>query len=169
MNLEGARRPTTCGFTDAASAHCVASSARPGLIEYGRDRAVIQHPGGGRHAASQEARHVRVASARGVQRTGRMKRLNSSLDAAQEALAELRKDTGRDVSQGARDLYKDLRAFISSARRDSSKLAKALARDLEQAEKRLASSTSGTRTPTRTTSRRPKTQTSSRRSTSKPS
>jgi hypothetical protein len=51
-----------------------------------------------------------------------LKRLNSSLDPAQEALADLRKDTGRDVSQGARDLYKDLRTFISSARRDSSKL-----------------------------------------------
>jgi len=98
-----------------------------------------------------------------------LKRLNSSLDAAQEALADLRKDTGRDVSQGARDLYKDLRTFISSARRDSSKLGKALARDLEQAEKRLASGTSGTRAPTRTASRRPKTQTSSRRSRSKPS
>jgi hypothetical protein len=98
-----------------------------------------------------------------------LKRLNSSLDAAQEALAELRQDTGRDVSQGARDLYKDLRTFISSARRDSSKLAKALARDLEQAEKRLASTTFGTRSPTRTASRPRKTQTSSRRSTSKPS
>jgi hypothetical protein len=46
----------------------------------------------------------------------------------------LRKDTGRDVSRGAWDLYKDLRTFISTARRDSGKLAKALARDLEQAE-----------------------------------
>jgi len=66
------------------------------------------------------------------------KRLNRSLDAAQDALAELRKDTGRDVGRGARDLYKDLRTFISSARRDSSKLAKALQHDFEQAQKRLA-------------------------------
>jgi hypothetical protein len=65
-------------------------------------------------------------------------RLNRSLDAAQEALAELRKDTGRDVGQGARDLYKDLRTFVTSARRDSGKLAKALQRDFEQAQKRLA-------------------------------
>ena len=65
------------------------------------------------------------------------KRLNRSLDAAQDALAELRKDTGRDVGRGARDLYKDLRTFISSARRDSGKLAKALQRDFEQAQKRL--------------------------------
>ena len=65
-------------------------------------------------------------------------RLNRSLDAAQDALAELRMDTGRDVGRGARDLYKDLRAFILSARRDSGKLAKALQRDFEQAQKRLA-------------------------------
>jgi hypothetical protein len=65
-------------------------------------------------------------------------RLNRSLDAAQEALAELRKDTGRDVGKGARALYKDLRTFVSSARRDSGKLAKALQRDFEQAQKRLA-------------------------------
>jgi hypothetical protein len=50
-------------------------------------------------------------------------RLNRSLDAAQEALAELRKDTGRDVGQGARDLYRDLRTFVTSARRDSGKAA----------------------------------------------
>ena len=61
-----------------------------------------------------------------------LKRLNRSLDAAQEALAELRKDTGRDVGQGARDLYKDVRTFVSSARRDSGKLARALRRDFEQ-------------------------------------
>jgi hypothetical protein len=67
-----------------------------------------------------------------------LKRLNRSLDAAQEALAELRKDTGRDVGQGARDVYKDLRTFVTSARRDSGKLAKALQRDFEQAQKRLA-------------------------------
>jgi hypothetical protein len=67
-----------------------------------------------------------------------LKRLNRSLDAAQETLAELGKDTGRDVGQGARDLYKDLRSFITSARRNSGKLAKALQRDFEQAQKRLA-------------------------------
>ena len=48
-----------------------------------------------------------------------LKRLTRSLDAAQEALGELRKDTGRDVGQGARDLYKDLRTFVSSARREN--------------------------------------------------
>ena len=54
---------------------------------------------------------------------------------------ELREDTGRDVSQGARDLHKDLRAFISSARRDAGKLAKALQRDFDQAQKQLAQGT----------------------------
>jgi hypothetical protein len=67
-----------------------------------------------------------------------LKRLSKSLDTAHEALAELRKDTGRDVGQGARDVYKDLRAFVSNARRDTSKLAKALARDFDRAERRVA-------------------------------
>ncbi len=70
-----------------------------------------------------------------------LKWLSSSLDTAQQALVELREDTGRDVSQGARDLHKDLRAFISSARRDAGKLAKALQRDFDQAQKQLAQAT----------------------------
>lgn len=76
-----------------------------------------------------------------------LKRLNRSLDVAHEALTELRKDTGRDVSQGARDLYKDLRSFVSSARRDSGKLAKALQRDFERAQKELAGAAPGTTRP----------------------
>ncbi len=70
-----------------------------------------------------------------------LKWLSSSLDAAQQALVELRADAGRDVSQGARDLHKDLRAFISSARRDTGKLAKALQRNFEHAQKQLAQGT----------------------------
>ena len=70
-----------------------------------------------------------------------LKWLSSSLDTAQQALVELREDTGRDVSQGARELHKDLRAFISSARRDTGKLAKALKRDFEHAQKQLAQGT----------------------------
>jgi hypothetical protein len=58
-----------------------------------------------------------------------LKWLSNSLDAAQQALVELRADAGRDLSHGARDLHKDLRTFISNARRDSGKLAKALQRD----------------------------------------
>jgi hypothetical protein len=78
-----------------------------------------------------------------------LKWLSSSLDAAQQALVELRADAGRDLSQGARDLHKDLRASISSARRDAGKLAKALQRDFEHAQKQLAQ---GTGTATTTTS-----------------
>ncbi len=70
-----------------------------------------------------------------------LKWLSSSLDAAQQALVELRADAGRDLSQGVRDLHKDLRAFISSARRDTGKLAKALQRDFEHAQKQLAQGT----------------------------
>src|SRR5664279_2904940 len=70
-----------------------------------------------------------------------LKWLSSSLDTAQQALVELREDTGRDLSQGARDLHKDLRAFISSARRDAEKLAKALQRDFDQTQKQLAQAT----------------------------
>jgi hypothetical protein len=70
-----------------------------------------------------------------------LKWLSSSLDAAQQALVELRADAGRDLSQGARDLHKDLRAFISSARRDTGRLAKALQRDFDQAQKQLAQGT----------------------------
>jgi len=94
-----------------------------------------------------------------------LKRLSRSLDAAQEALVELRKDTGRDVGEGARDLYKDLRAFVSSARRDSQKLAKALARDFERAEKELAAAPrAGSRT---TATRRPARKTAARRTSSR--
>jgi len=66
-----------------------------------------------------------------------LKRLSRSLDTAQDALAELRKDTGRDVGQAARDLYKNLRTFLSTASRDTGKLATALQRDFAQAQKRL--------------------------------
>jgi hypothetical protein len=45
------------------------------------------------------------------------KRLNKSLDDAQKALVALRKDVGKDVSQGARDLYTDLNKFVKDARR----------------------------------------------------
>jgi hypothetical protein len=98
-----------------------------------------------------------------------LRRLNRSLDAAQEALAELRKDTGRDVGQGARDLYKDLRTFVSSARRDSGKLAKALQRDFEQAQKRLAGAPVARSRAASTAGRQRKPQTGTRRSTPKAS
>jgi hypothetical protein len=73
-----------------------------------------------------------------------LKWLTSSLDAAEQALVELRADVGRDVSHGARDLHKDLRTFISSARRNTGKLAKALQRDFEHAQAQLAQGTGTT-------------------------
>lgn len=66
-----------------------------------------------------------------------LKRLNKSLDAAQQALTDLRKESGR----GAQDMYKDLRSFVSNARRDTGKLGKALAKDFDQAQKRVKAST----------------------------
>jgi hypothetical protein len=64
-----------------------------------------------------------------------LKRLNKSLDAAQKALAELRAQGGRDLSQGARSLHKDLGSFVSSARGHTGKLGKALQRDFDQAQR----------------------------------
>ena len=88
-----------------------------------------------------------------------------SLEAAQEALAELRKGTGRDVGEGARDLYSDLRTFVSSARRDTGKLAKALQRDFTQAQKQLARSTAAGSARTKPAGSR-SSKTTSKRSTS---
>ena len=88
-----------------------------------------------------------------------------SLEAAQEALAELRKGTGRDVGEGARDLYSDLRTFVSSARRDTGKLAKALQRDFTQAQKQLARGTAAGSARTKPAGSR-SSKTTSKRSTS---
>jgi len=71
-----------------------------------------------------------------------LKRLTKSLDAAQDALSQLQTHTGRDVSKGARDLYKDVKVFVSSARRDSGKFAKTLQRDFDELQKRVAKTTS---------------------------
>jgi hypothetical protein len=70
-----------------------------------------------------------------------LKRLTTSLDNAQKALTELTKGGGHDVGTGAKDLYSDLRKFVSSANRSSSKLGKALQRDFDQAQKQLAKAT----------------------------
>ncbi len=64
-----------------------------------------------------------------------LKRLTRSLDTAHEALTELRTHTGPDASRAARDLHKDLRTFVSSARRDTGKLTKALQSHVEQLQK----------------------------------
>jgi len=73
-------------------------------------------------------------------------RLNKSLDAAQDALASLGKDVSKDLGAGGRDLYKNIQRFVKDARRDSGKLSRALGRDIEQLQKRLAGS-SQTKTP----------------------
>ncbi len=74
-----------------------------------------------------------------------LKRLNKALDDAQKALAELGKHGGRDVSAASRALSTDVRKFLTSARRDSTKLGTALKRDFEQAQKQLAQAAKSTR------------------------
>ncbi|HZU60366.1 MAG TPA: hypothetical protein VE983_05340, partial [Solirubrobacteraceae bacterium] len=72
-------------------------------------------------------------------------------------LTQLSRQGGRDVGQSAGAVYKELRTFVSNARRESGRLGKALARDFEQAQKQLAKSTtssSARRTSTRSTSSR---------------
>ena len=69
-----------------------------------------------------------------------LRRLNKSLDSAQDALATLGKEVGRDVGGGARDLHRNLQRFVKDARRDSGKLGRALQSDLERLQKRMASS-----------------------------
>jgi hypothetical protein len=41
-----------------------------------------------------------------------LRKLNKSLDSAQDALAALSKEVGKDVGGGARDLHKNLQGFI---------------------------------------------------------
>jgi hypothetical protein len=82
-----------------------------------------------------------------------LKRLTTSLDGAQKALAELTKGSGRDVGKGAKDVYTDLRKFVTSARSSSNKLGKALQRDFDQAQKELAKATKSTSTRRSTSSR----------------
>ncbi len=66
-----------------------------------------------------------------------LKRFSRSLETADSALMELRTRAGRDVGDGARELYRDLQRFLSTARRDSRKLSSALRRDFEQASREL--------------------------------
>jgi hypothetical protein len=96
-----------------------------------------------------------------------IKRLNKSLDAAQDALASLGKNVSKDLGAGGRDLYKNLQRFVKDARRDSGKLSKALERDIERLQKSLARSTQ-TKTPSRTSTRRkPARRSSAKRTTSR--
>jgi hypothetical protein len=72
---------------------------------------------------------------------GRAEVVVRSLDTAEQALVQLREDAGRECHSGRPRLHKDLRALISNARRDIGKLANALQRDFEQAQKQLAEGT----------------------------
>lgn len=99
-----------------------------------------------------------------------LKRLNRSLDSAPGRTQRAAQGHGRDVSQGARDLYNDLQAFVSSARRDTGKLAKALQRDFEQAQKVAAGTKGGRARPTAAvSSRRQAPRTAAKRGTGKAS
>src|SRR5215208_5343028 len=82
-----------------------------------------------------------------------LKRLNKSLDSAQNALTALRKDVSKDVGSGARDLYTDLEKFVKDARRSSGKLGTALQKDIERLQKQLKTTAAGKTTSARRTSR----------------
>jgi hypothetical protein len=94
------------------------------------------------------------------------KRLTTSLDAAQKALAELSRGGGRDVSKASKDIYADMRKFLSSAKANSNKLGKALQKDFEQAQKQLAKAASGSSSGRSSSSRSTSRRSSSSRSTS---
>jgi hypothetical protein len=82
-----------------------------------------------------------------------LKRLNRSIDAAQNALSDLRANAGRNAGESTRKLHKGLGQFVSDARRDSGKFATALKRDFEKAQK-TAASVPAQRSRTRRTSGR---------------
>jgi hypothetical protein len=101
-----------------------------------------------------------------VSQPAALKRLNRSLDTAQDALVALRRDVTKDVSAGTRSLQADLERFIRDARRDTGKLGRALQRDLRRVQKRIAPASGGTRTGTGGR-RRPARSTASRRTPSR--
>ena len=87
-----------------------------------------------------------------------LERLNSSLDAAQDAAKLLRKDMRR----GTRDIAKNVDTMIAATRKDAAKLAKAVKKDLSRLEKavssppahhRASSGPARTRKPTRSATR----------------
>ncbi|HEY3944461.1 MAG TPA: hypothetical protein VGL78_04470 [Solirubrobacteraceae bacterium] len=66
-----------------------------------------------------------------------LKRLTKSLESAQDALADLRNDLGRDAGTATRDLHKQLRTAVTGSRRDIGKLVRALQRDFDVAQTKL--------------------------------
>jgi hypothetical protein len=65
-----------------------------------------------------------------------LKRLNSSLDAAHDALTELRKNLGR----GGRGVVTDVHKRVTDLRKDARKLNKSVRSELDQLQKSIASS-----------------------------
>jgi hypothetical protein len=63
-----------------------------------------------------------------------LKRLNSSLDGAHDALTELTKSLGR----GGRDVVKDVQGRVSELRKDARKLNKSLRSELDQLQKSIS-------------------------------
>jgi hypothetical protein len=64
-----------------------------------------------------------------------LERLEASLDAAQDAAKALR----RDVSRGSRDIAKNVETMLAATRKDTTKLAKAVRRDLADLQKAMTS------------------------------
>lgn len=85
----------------------------------------------------------RTAKRSSAKEPAALKRLNKSLESAQDALAALSKEVGKDVGAGARDLHKNLNRFVKDARRDSGKLGTAIQRDIEKLQKRISGATTG--------------------------
>jgi hypothetical protein len=75
-----------------------------------------------------------------------LKRLNKSLEGAQNALTALRKDVSKDVSTGTQGLYKDLQKFVSDAQRNGGRLSKALQKDLDRLQKQVRDAAAGRKT-----------------------
>jgi hypothetical protein len=89
-----------------------------------------------RKTASKQQRR-RPAAARAGDAS--LKRLNSSLDTAHDALTELSKNVGR----GGRDAVKDVHQRIGELRKDARKLNKSLRSELDQLQKSIAGARSG--------------------------
>jgi hypothetical protein len=138
-----------------------------------RRRTTTRKSSGARKSSTARGRRSSVTESPSI------KRLNKSLDSVQDALTALRKDVSKDVSTGAKGLYRDLEKFVRDARRNSGRLSTALQKDVERLQRQLKASAKGGRTSSaprrRTTSsgkstssgRRTSTRSSGRRSTTR--
>ena len=84
-----------------------------------------------------------------------LNRLNQSLAAAQKAITELSKHTGRNAGKTTKSLHADVKKFVANAKRDSGKFSTALKRDFDQAQKTVASASSSATKGRKTTARKP--------------